>query len=234
MMDACEASLQRLGTDYIDLYLLHTVDPLVPLEETLRTLDDLVRQGKVRYVGCSNFTAWYMMKALALSDARGWERFTATQSLYALTNRDIENETIPLCLDQGVGIMVWGPLAGGFLTGKYHRNKPWPRGTRIAQPSDHLPFDEERGYRVLDTLRVVAARHETTVAQTALRYVLQKPGVSSVVFGSRTMEQMRENLRASELLLPAEDMAALDEASATPVPYPQWHYEVFNKERMNR
>jgi aryl-alcohol dehydrogenase-like predicted oxidoreductase len=188
----------------------------------------------VRYVGCSNFTAWYLMKALALADANRWARLTATQSLYALTNRDIETETVPLCLDQGVGIMVWGPLAGGFLTGKYYRDKPWPAGTRIARPSDHLPFDEERGYRVLDTLRRIAAQHDATVAQISLRYVLQKPGVSSVVFGSRTMEQMTENLRAAELVLTAEDMAALDEASKPPLPYPLWHYEVFNKERINR
>ncbi|MCC6396945.1 MAG: aldo/keto reductase [Bacteroidetes bacterium] len=233
VLEACHASLRRLHTDYIDLYLLHTYDPMVPLEETLRALEDLVHEGKIRYLGCSNFMAWYLMKALAVADSRGWSRFVALQSLYALTNRDIETEIIPACIDQGVGIMVWGPLAGGFLTGKYRKNQPWPGGTRIASPSDHLPFDEDRAYRTLEVLDGIACEHRATIAQIALRWVLDQRGVSSVVFGARNREQLTENLRAAEMHLTAEELGALDAVSKPPRPYPLWHYDVFNKERVH-
>jgi aryl-alcohol dehydrogenase-like predicted oxidoreductase len=234
IIDACHASLRRLRTDYIDLYLLHTFDPMVPLEETLRALDDLVREGKVRYVGCSNFMGWYLMKALALADSRGWGRFVAIQSLYALTNRDIEWEVAPACIDQGVGIMVWGPLAGGFLTGKYRKNQPWPGGTRIASPADHLPFDEERAYRILGALDQVAQHHGATNAEIAISWVLHQQGVCSVVFGARSRDQLTTDLRAADICLSAGDLALLDEVSRPPRPYPQWHYDTFNKERMQQ
>jgi aryl-alcohol dehydrogenase-like predicted oxidoreductase len=234
IVEACHASLKRLGTDHIDLYLLHTFDPLVPLEETLRALDDLVRDGKVRYIGCSNFKGWYLMKALALADARGWERFVAIQSLYALTNRDIETDVVPTCLDQAVGIMVWGPLAGGFLTGKYRKNQPWPGGTRIASPADHLPFDEERAYRIVDVLDHVAKERNATIAEIALRWLLHQPGVSSVVFGSRSREQLITNLRAPDIELSNDDRIRLEEVSRPPRMYPDWHYDVFSKERVHR
>jgi aryl-alcohol dehydrogenase-like predicted oxidoreductase len=234
IIEACHASLRRLQTDYIDLYLLHTFDPLVPLEETLRALDDLVRDGKVRYIGCSNFMGWYLMKSLALSDARGWERFAAIQSLYALTNRDIETEVVPACVDQGVGIMVWGPLAGGFLTGKYRKDQPWPGGTRIASPADHLPFDEERAYRIVDVLDEVARERKATIAEIALSWLLHQPGVSSVVFGSRSREQLITNLRAADTELSTEDLSRLEEVSRPPRTYPEWHYDIFSKERARR
>lgn len=234
ILDACHASLRRLQTDHIDLYLLHTFDPLVPLEETLRALEDLIRDGKVRYIGCSNFAGWYLMKALALADRHDWHRFIAIQSLYALTNRDIETEVIPACVDQGVGVMVWGPLAGGFLTGKYRRGQPWPGGTRIASPQDHLPFDDERGFRIVDELDQIAQERSVTIAEVALAYVLHQRGVASVVFGARTMEQLTANLRAAELHLSPEELGRLETISRPPQSYPQWHYDVFNKERMQR
>lgn len=234
VLESCHASMRRLRTDYIDLYLLHTYDPLVPLEETLRALEDLVRQGKVRYIGCSNFMAWYLMKALGIADARGWTRFAAIQSLYALTNRDIEAELVPACIDQGVGIMVWGPLAGGFLTGKYRKGGEWPGGTRIASPRDHLPFDEDRAYRTVDVLDQVAQEHGVTTAEVAIAWVLHQRGVSSVVFGARTREQLLINLRAADIQLNPGDLSRLDEVSRPPRPYPQWHYDVFSKERLHR
>jgi aryl-alcohol dehydrogenase-like predicted oxidoreductase len=234
IVEACHASLKRLGTDYIDLYLLHTFDPLVPLEETLRALDDLVRDGKIRYIGCSNFKGWYLMKALALAEARGWERFVAIQSLYALTNRDIEAEVVPTCIDQSVGIMVWGPLAGGFLTGKYRKNQPWPGGTRIASPADHLPFDEDRAYRIVDALDQVAHERNATIAEIALRWVLHQRGVSSVVFGARSRDQLITNLRAADIELSSDDLVHLEEVSRPPRTYPDWHYDIFSKERVHR
>ena len=177
ILEGCEASLKRLGTDYIDLYQAHSFDPNTPLEETLRALDDLVSQGKVRYIGCSNFAGWQLMKALAISDARGWVRFATLQALYSLVCRDLEYELVPLCTDQGLGILIWSPTASGFLTGKYRRGKPRPQGARISDPNAmFINFDQERGYDIVEELDRIAIAHHTTVAQAALNYLVQTRG----------------------------------------------------------
>jgi aryl-alcohol dehydrogenase-like predicted oxidoreductase len=234
MLEACEASLRRLGTDYIDLYQIHSYDFITPLEETLEALDTLVRQGKVRYIGCSNFTGWQLMKAMALSREMGLHRFVSLQALYSLVSRDLELELVPVCLDQGLGILPWGPLAGGFLTGKYRPHAPWPTGTRLRSPEDHFPFDDRKGYSIVEALDVIARAHGGTVAQAAVNYLLQKPGVTSVIFGARSMEQLRENLRAAEWSLTPEEMTELDTLSAPPKTYPHWYFDIYRKDRMRR
>ena len=223
IIEACNASLKRLGTDYIDLYQVHNFDPDTPLEETMRALDDLVRQGKVRYIGCSNYSGWQLMKALAISDKRGWEKFVTLQALYSLLARDLENEMVPLCLDQGLGILVWSPLLGGFLSGKYRRGKPQPKGTRLSgtQPR-FLQVDEEKGFDIVDELDKIAKAHKATIAQAALNYLLAKEGVSSVIIGARTPEQLADNLKTVDWEMSAEEVERLDEMSK-PVPiYPYW------------
>jgi aryl-alcohol dehydrogenase-like predicted oxidoreductase len=223
ILEACDASLKRLGTDYIDLYQVHNFDPDTPLEETMRALDDLVRQGKVRYIGCSNFSGWQLMKALAISDKRGWDRFITLQALYSLLARELENELVPLCLDQGLGIMVWSPLSGGFLSGKYRRGKPQPKGTRLSGPQPRfLQVDEEKGFDIVEELDKIGKAHHATMAQAALNYLLAKEGVSSVIIGARTPEQLADNLKTVDWEMSAEEVARLDEMSE-PVPvYPYW------------
>src|ERR1700761_3960323 len=186
-----EASLRRLGTDYIDLYQVHEWDGQTPLEETLTALDDLVRSGKVRYVGCSNYAAWQMMKALGIADARGLERFASTQVYYSLQNRDIEAEIVPAVLDQGLGILVWSPLAGGLLSGKYRRGVEAPAGSRHLSEWDEPPVnDEDKLYDTVDLLVEIGAGHGVSAAQIALAYTLAKPGITSVIVGARTEEQL--------------------------------------------
>jgi aryl-alcohol dehydrogenase-like predicted oxidoreductase len=223
IIESCNASLKRLGTDYIDLYQAHSFDPDTPLEETMRALDDLVRMGKVRYIGCSNFTGWQLMKALAISDKRGWDSFVTLQALYSLLARELENELVPLCLDQGLGILVWSPLGGGFLSGKYRRGKPQPKGTRLSGPQPRfMPLDEEKGYDIVEELDKIAKAHKATVAQAALNYLLAKEGVSSVIIGARTPEQLEDNLKTANWELTAEEVERLDEISE-PLPlYPYW------------
>lgn len=223
ILEACDASLKRLGTDYIDLYQVHNFDPDTPLEETMRALDDLVRWGKVRYIGCSNYSGWQLMKALAISDKRGWERFVTLQALYSLLARELENEMVPLCLDQGLGILVWSPLLGGFLSGKYRRGKPQPKGTRLSGPEpSFLPVDEEKGFYIVDELEKIAKAHKATIAQAALNYLLAKDGVSSVIIGARTPEQLADNLKTVDWEMSPEEVARLDEMTK-PVPlYPYW------------
>jgi len=223
IIEGCHASLKRLGTDYIDLYQVHNFDPDTPLEETMRALDDLVRQGKVRYIGCSNFSGWQLMKAMAISDKRGWERFVTLQALYSLLARELENELVPLCLDQGLGILVWSPLSGGFLSGKYRRGKPQPKGTRLSGPQPRFqPFDEEKGFDIVEALDKIAKAHKATVAQAALNYLLAKEGVSSVIIGARTPEQLTDNLKTTDWEMSAEEVSRLDEMSQ-PLPlYPYW------------
>jgi aryl-alcohol dehydrogenase-like predicted oxidoreductase len=223
IIEACNASLKRLGTDYIDLYQVHNFDPDTPLEETMRALDDLVRQGKVRYIGCSNYSGWQLMKALAISDKRGWEKFVTLQALYSLLARELENEMVPLCLDQGLGILVWSPLLGGFLSGKYRRGKPQPKGTRLSGPQPRfLKLDEEKGFDIVDELDKIGKAHKATVAQAALNYLLAKEGVSSVIIGARTPEQLADNLKTTDWEMSAEEVERLDEMSQ-PIPiYPYW------------
>jgi aryl-alcohol dehydrogenase-like predicted oxidoreductase len=234
LLEACDASLKRLKTDYIDLYQIHSYDFVTPLEETLEALDTLVRQGKVRYVGCSNFTGWQLMKAMAISRERGLHGFVSLQALYSLVTRDLELELIPVCLDQGLGILPWGPLAGGFLSGKYRPHAPWPAGTRLKSPGDRFPFDVEKGYILVQELEAIARAHNGTVAQAALNYLLQKPGVTSVIFGARSMEQSLENIRATEWSLAPEEMERLDLLSEPTKTYPHWYFDIFRKDRLHR
>ena len=221
ILEGCDASLKRLGTDYIDLYQVHSFDFNTPLEETLRALDDLVRQGKVRYIGCSNFTGWQLMKALATSDRHGWERFVTLQALYSLLARDLEYELVPLCLDQGLGILPWGPLRGGFLSGKYRRGQPRPTGARLSDPNARfMGFDEEKGYDIVEELDQIAKEHAATVAQAALNYLLRKPGVTSVIISARTPEQLAENLKTTDWEMTPDEVARLDEVTKLAPLYP--------------
>jgi aryl-alcohol dehydrogenase-like predicted oxidoreductase len=218
---ALEASLRRLGTDHIDLYQIHGFDPITPIEETLAALDDAVRQGKVRYIGASNFAAWQLMKALGTSDLRSLSRFVSLQAYYSLAGRDLEREILPLLRDQGLGLLVWSPLAGGFLSGKFDRSGHTDSAARRVR-GQLPPVDVERGYDTVDALRVVAARHETGVAAVALAWVLAQPGVSSVIAGARRPEQLSENLAAAELVLTEQDLKELDAVSGHPAAYPDW------------
>ena len=226
ILESCDASLRRLGTDWIDLYQVHSFDPRSPLEETLRALDDLVRVGKVRYIGASNYAGWQLMKALAVSDAQHLERFVTLQALYSLISRDLELELVPLCLDQKLGILTWSPLGGGFLTGRYRRGKPRPQGARRSEPAGQfLQFDEQRGFDIVDELERIAADHAATVTQGALNYLLRKPAVSSVIIGARTPEQLADNLKTTSWEMTAEEVARLDALSAPPRVYPYWMLE---------
>jgi aryl-alcohol dehydrogenase-like predicted oxidoreductase len=225
ILEGCEASLKRLGTDYIDLYLVHRWDPSRPLEETMRVLDDLVRQGKVRYIGCSNFAGWQLMKALAISDKHDREKFVAFQGLYSLMARDLEYELAPLCVDQGLGILTWSPLAGGLLSGKYRRGQPRPTGARLSENA--AIANEQKVYDVVDELEKIAAPHRGTISQAALNYLLGKPGVSSVVVGIRTPDQMADNLKTTEWEMTPDEISRLDKLTKPTPVYPydfQAHY----------
>jgi aryl-alcohol dehydrogenase-like predicted oxidoreductase len=232
IIDSCNTSLKRLGTDYIDLYQVHSFDPRTPLEETLRTLDDLVREGKVRYVGASNFTGWQLMKALAISDTQHLERFITLQAFYSLIARDLENELVPLSLDQHLGILPWSPLGGGFLTGKYRRGKPRPEGARRSNPTaQFLQFDEEKGFDIVDELEKTARKYGATITQAALNYLLRKPGVTSVIVGARNKEQLTDNLKTVDWEIAAEEVARLDTLSTPPRVYPYWMLERMSQDR---
>jgi aryl-alcohol dehydrogenase-like predicted oxidoreductase len=220
---ACEASLRRLRTDYIDLYQVHGFDALTPLEETLRALDDLVRAGKVRYIGCSNYSAWHLMKALGVSERLGLERYVSQQVYYSLVARELEYELVPLALDQGIGGIVWSPLSGGFLTGKYRRGQAGPSDARRPRRGDPGTIDEERGYAIIDVLEEIARERGASIAQAALAWLLRKPGVTSVLVGARREEQLVDNLKAASWTMSAEEVRRLDEVSATPPIYPYWH-----------
>ncbi len=224
IMDAVKASLRRLGTDYIDLYQMHGVDPLTPVEETVAALDTLVQQGHVRYVGVSNWPAWRIMKALGLADRRGWMRPVSLQAYYTIAGRDLEREIAPLLLEEKVGLMVWSPLAGGLLSGKFNRDGTGPDGARRVS-FDFPPVNTERAFDCVDVMRPIAAAHDVSVAQVALAYVLAKPFVTSVIIGAKNVEQLDDNLAATELKLSAEELAQLDAVSALPPEYPGWMIE---------
>jgi aryl-alcohol dehydrogenase-like predicted oxidoreductase len=221
ILAAADASLKRLGTDYIDVYLVHRVDRNTPIEETLEALDTLVQSGKVRYIGYSNWPAWMSANARGIQERRGLARFQAAEMYYSLVGRDLEHEVVPFTQDAGIGIMVWSPLAGGFLTGKYTRENPAGDGGRL-NGFDLLPYDREHGHAVVDHLRSVAQAHAATPAQVALAWVLSKPFVSSVLMGSSKMSQLEDNLAAAQVHLAAEEVAELDRLSAPPVQYPGW------------
>jgi aryl-alcohol dehydrogenase-like predicted oxidoreductase len=220
ILQAVEDSLKRLDTDYIDLYQIHRFDLLTSIEDTLRTLDDLVHAGKVRYIGCSNLAAWQLMKALAMSREQGLERFKCTQSYYSLAGRDLEREMIPLLKDQGLGLLVWSPLAGGFLSGKFTRDGGDDAARRAK--FDFPPVDKEKGFEVLDVAKAIADRHGVSVAQVSIAWILANGAVTSVIIGARKRAQLDDNLKAIDVRLSAEDMKALDEVSKLTTEYPAW------------
>jgi len=225
LIRACEASLRRLRTDYIDLYQLHGFDAVTPIEETLRALEDLVRSGKVRYIGCSNFSGWHLMKSLSISERYGLPRHIAHQAYYSLIGRDYEWELMPLAVDQNVGTIIWSGLAGGKLTGKLRRGQPRPEVSRVNSTSFNLPAEEEYLYGVVDALDEVASETGKTLTQISLNWLLQRPTVASVIVGARNEEQLRQNLGAVGWSLTREQIAKLDQASQKPLPYPYWHQQ---------
>ena len=231
----CEASLRRLGTDYIDIYQTHERDGVTPTEETLDAFDTLVRQGKVRYIGCSNYAAWQVMDSLGVSDRLGLVRYTSQQIYYSLLHREAEYELVPMGVDNGVGILVWGPLAGGWLSGKYRRDLTAPEGSRQAVNSAEPPiYDEDKLYDTIEVLVDVAAGLGHSPAQVALAYLMGKPGVSSVIIGARRQNQLADNLGAADLVLDAESRRHLDEVSSIDLIYPHWHQDWMTKGRRSK
>jgi aryl-alcohol dehydrogenase-like predicted oxidoreductase len=221
IMDAVEKSLERLGTDHIDLYQIHGTDSVTQVEETMRALDDLTRRGMVRYVGVSNWQAWKIMKALGISENKGYARFETLQAYYSIAGRDLEREIVPLLNDQKVGLMVWSPLAGGLLSGKFGPGSNGPEGARRAA-FDFPPVNKDRAWACVEAMRDIGGRLGVSVARIALAYVLAKPFVTTVIIGAKTMEQLDDNLEAVKVALGADDMKRLDEASALPPEYPGW------------
>ncbi len=223
---SCEESLRRLNIDHIDIYHMHGFDANTPVEETLRALDDLVQSGKIRYIACSNFSGWHLMKSLSVSERYGWSRYVANQAYYSLLNREFEWELMPLGIDQKVGTIVWSPLSGGQLSGKIRRDKPVPEGSRHDQLGSHGPAAEpELLYRIVDILDEVAAETGKSVAQVALNWLLQRPTVSNIIIGARNEEQLKQNLEAVGWNLTVDQVKRLDAASAVPPIYPYWHQD---------
>jgi aryl-alcohol dehydrogenase-like predicted oxidoreductase len=227
---ALDASLKRLQLDHVDLYQIHGLDPLTPIEETLDALDACVRAGKVRYIGVSNHAAWQIAKALGISERRGLARFESVQAYYSIGGRDLEREIVPLAKDQHLAILPWSPLAGGFLTGKFSREGKGPDGARRTT-FDFPPIDRERAFRIIDAMRPIAQAHDASVARVALAWVLHQPAVTSVIIGAKTREQLLDNIAAADLRLSADELAALDKVSALPAEYPGWMLERMSAER---
>jgi aryl-alcohol dehydrogenase-like predicted oxidoreductase len=227
VLDSADASLRRLGTDYIDLYMAHRRDPQTPIEETMHALDDLVRWGKVRYVAVSNFPAWEIVKANGIAERHGWTRFECLQSYYNLAARDIEREIVPCLRDQEIGLTVWSPLASGVLSGKYSRTGQPPKGAR-RESFDLGPVDYERVYRIVEIAREIANRQKGTVAQVAIAWLLAQPAVTSVIIGAKRMDQLVDNLGAVDIQLTEEDLRRLDEASQLTPEYPGWFLKQFD------
>ena len=228
---ACEASLRRLGTDWIDLYQVHGYDALTSVDETLRAFEDLVRAGKVRYVGCSNLSGWQLMKSLAAAERLGVSRYEALQAYYSLVGRDLEHELLPACRDQGVGVLIWSPLAFGFLGGKWRRGEAAPEDARLSQWGTPGAIDEQ-SWAVLDEVRRVAEARGVSPAQVALNWLVGRAGVTSVIVGARNARQLADNLQSVSWTLGDEELTRLDRASTRPLPYPYWHQEKYNRERM--
>jgi aryl-alcohol dehydrogenase-like predicted oxidoreductase len=230
IFSSVEGSLRRLQTDYIDLYQVHGWDVLTPVEETLRALDDLVRQGKVRYIGCSNWAARQLMKALCLSQSHNWADFVSLQAYYSLAGRDLEHELLPLCREENIGVLPWSPLSGGFLSGKYRRDNPNPAGARRSG-FQFPPIDEERGFDAVEALARIANEKNVTVAQVALAWLLAQPGVTSVIIGANKLTQLEDNLKAAALELSAAEIETLSATTAPRALYPQWMIERQNEGR---
>ena len=234
IVSGCEASLRRLGTDHIDLYQVHEWDGVTPLEETLDALDLLVRSGKVRYVGASNYAGWQLMKALGLADRHGLPRFVSQQIYYSLQSRDAEYELIPAAVDQGLGVLVWSPLAGGLLTGRYRRDQRPDSGSRQLTDWNEPPvYDQDKLYDTVDVLVSVGEEHGVSAARVALAYLLAKPAVTSLVVGARTSEQLADNLAAADLELSPADIERLDKVSAPVLLYPYWHQAKTARDRLS-
>jgi aryl-alcohol dehydrogenase-like predicted oxidoreductase len=231
IMDAVEASLKRLRTDYIDLYQIHAADSVTPIEESIRALDTLVTQGKVRYIGCSNWYAWQIMKANGISEAKNLAKMNTLQAYYSIAGRDLEREIVPLLEDQRTGLLVWSPLAGGLLSGKYSREHQKPEDSRRSA-FDFPIVDKERTWRILDVLQPIAKARETSVATVALAWILAKPFVTSVIIGAKRVDQLQQNLSAVDLQLTEDEMQKLDEVSALPPEYPGWMVPFQNKNRL--
>lgn len=230
LVKACEDSLRRLGTDYIDIYHMHGFDANTPVEETLKALDSLVQAGKIRYIACSNFSGWHLMKSLSVSERYGWSKYVAHQAYYSLINRDFEWELMPLGIDQKIGTIVWSPLASGLLTGKYRRDQPLPQNARVAQGGSPVPgesVDNERLYKIVDVLDEVAAETGKTIAQVSLNWLLQRPTVANIIIGARNEEQLKQNIGATGWDLTMEQVKKLDEVSEIQPAYPYWHQRQF-------
>ena len=234
ILAGCEASLRRLGTDHIDLFQVHEWDGVTPLEETLEALDLLVQAGKVRYVGASNYTGWQLMKALGTAERTGLPRFVSEQIFYSLQARDAEYELIPAAVDQGLGVLVWSPLSGGLMSGKYRRGQQPPAGSRQLTDWNEPPvYDQEKLYDTVEVLTAVGAEHGVSAAQVALAYLLGRPAVTSLIVGARTTEQLADNLAAADLVLGAEERDQLDQVSALPLIYPHWHQAKTARDRLS-
>lgn len=230
----CEASLKRLGTDHIDIYYMHEWDGMTPVEEMMSALDTLTQQGKLRYVGCSNFSGWQVMKALGAADKAGGVRFVTQQIHYTLEAREAEYELLPISVDQGLGVLVWSPLAAGLLTGKHRRNAPPPPGSRQAGGWDEPPIrDKDRLWTIVDTLVEIGEAHSVSAAQVALAWLLTRPAISSLVVGGRTAEQFKDNFAALDLTLTASDLERLNGVSRPPYIYPYWHQGNFARDRFS-
>jgi len=232
LVNACEASLKRLKVDVVDLYQLHEWDGITPLEETLSALDLLQRQGKIRYVGCSNYSGWHLMKALGIAERDRLPRFVAQQIHYTLQAREAEQELVPISLDQGLGILVWSPIAGGLLSGKYRRGKPQPEGRALNEWKEPPIYDENRLYDIVDVLVEVAEARDVPAAQVALAWLLGRPAVTSVIVGARNDEQLKANLGAGDLKLSEDERSRLDKVSAVPLAYPYWHQAATASDRL--
>jgi aryl-alcohol dehydrogenase-like predicted oxidoreductase len=230
LIKACEDSLRRLNTDHIDIYHMHGFDGNTPMEETINALDDLVKSGKVRYIACSNFSGWHLMKSLSISERYGWSRYIAHQAYYSLLHRDFEWELMPLGIDQNVGTIVWSPLASGKLSGKYRRDKPVPQDARVAQggsPVIYGPGDDERLYNIVDVLDELSKETGKTVAQLSLNWLLQRPTIGTIIIGARNEEQLKQNLDTIGWNLTVDQLQRLDKASEILPAYPYWHQRQF-------
>jgi aryl-alcohol dehydrogenase-like predicted oxidoreductase len=231
IMNELTASLRRLRLDHVDLYQIHGMDQATPLDETLRALEDVVRSGRVRYIGVSNHAAWQIMKALGVSERQGWNRFESIQAYYSIAGRDLEREIVPMARDQNLSILVWSPLAGGLLSGKFSEGADGPEGARRTT-FDFPPIDRPRAFRCVETMRPIAKAHGVSVARVALAWVLCQPAMTSVIVGAKSVDQLADNIAATELELTAAQLAALDEVSRLPREYPGWMFDRQLADRM--